>query len=111
TADEWRDLIRRVCTDTLMIPMERTRAELSMDAGEPLAAGRHTIIFSPVWHVARMVSTLRTKLVGYRMAECLMRSHSRGETAAAPRDPEPSVHLEHRHSRSPRRGHVPLEGS
>ncbi|KAH9329745.1 hypothetical protein KI387_001853, partial [Taxus chinensis] len=26
TADEWRDLIRRVCTDTLMIPMERTRA-------------------------------------------------------------------------------------
>ncbi|KAH9303582.1 hypothetical protein KI387_007986, partial [Taxus chinensis] len=64
--------------------------ELSVDAGEPSAAGRHTDVFAPVWHVARMVSTLRTELVGYRTAECLMRSHSRGETAAAPRDPEPS---------------------
>ncbi|KAH9300439.1 hypothetical protein KI387_012022, partial [Taxus chinensis] len=54
TTDEWRDLIRRVCTDTLMIPMERTRAELSVDVGEPSAAGRHTDIFAPVWHVARM---------------------------------------------------------
>ncbi|KAH9317245.1 hypothetical protein KI387_019014, partial [Taxus chinensis] len=62
TADEWRDLIRRVCTDTLMIPMERTRVELSVDAGEPSAAGRHTDIFSLVWHVAKMVSTLRTEL-------------------------------------------------
>ncbi|KAH9322588.1 hypothetical protein KI387_017227, partial [Taxus chinensis] len=104
TTDEWRDLIRRVCTDTLMIPMERTRAELSVDAGEPSAAGRHTDIFAPVWHVARMVSTLRTELAGYRTAERLMRSHSCGETAAAPRDPEPSVHSEHRRSRSPRRG-------
>ncbi|KAH9289976.1 hypothetical protein KI387_034093, partial [Taxus chinensis] len=51
TADEWRDLIRRVCTDTLMIPMERTRAELSVDAGEPSAAGRHTDVFplSGMW--------------------------------------------------------------
>ncbi|KAH9332051.1 hypothetical protein KI387_004159, partial [Taxus chinensis] len=89
TADEWQDLIRRVCTDTLMIPMERTRAELSMDVGEPLAAGRHTDIFAPIWHVARMVSTLRTELAGYRTAERLMRSHSHGETMAAPRDPEP----------------------
>ncbi|KAH9298861.1 hypothetical protein KI387_030543, partial [Taxus chinensis] len=47
TADEWRDLIRRVCTDTLMIPMERTHAELSVDVGEPSAAGRHTDVFSP----------------------------------------------------------------
>ncbi|KAH9299051.1 hypothetical protein KI387_030733, partial [Taxus chinensis] len=54
TIDEWRDLIHRVCTDTLMIPMERIRAELSMDAGEPSAAGRHTDIFTPVWYVARM---------------------------------------------------------
>ncbi|KAH9310247.1 hypothetical protein KI387_044192 [Taxus chinensis] len=111
TADEWRDLIRRVCTDTLMIPMERTRAELSMDAGEPSAAGRHTDVFAPVWHVARMVSTLRTELAGYRTAERLMRSHSRGETAAAPRDPEPSVHSERRRSRSPRHGRAPSEGS
>ncbi|KAH9287951.1 hypothetical protein KI387_032068, partial [Taxus chinensis] len=111
TADEWRDLIRRVCTDTLMIPMERTHTELSVDAGEPSAAGRHTDVFAPVWHVARMVSTLHTELAGYRTAEHLMRSHSRGETAAAPRDPEPSVHSERRHSRSPRRGRAPSEGS
>ncbi|KAH9298650.1 hypothetical protein KI387_030332, partial [Taxus chinensis] len=90
TVDEWWDLIRRVCTNSLMIPMDRTHAELSVDAGEPLAAGRHTDIFSLVWHVARMVSTLHTELVGYRMTEHLMRSRSRGETAAAPRDPEPS---------------------
>ncbi|KAH9314836.1 hypothetical protein KI387_023463, partial [Taxus chinensis] len=95
TADEWRDLIRRVCTDTLMIPMERTHVDLSVDAREPSAAGRHTDVFAPVWHVARMVSTLRTELAGYRTAECLMRSHSSGETAAAPRDPEPFVHSEH----------------
>ncbi|KAH9287669.1 hypothetical protein KI387_031786, partial [Taxus chinensis] len=101
TADEWRDLIHRVCTDTLMIPMERTCAELSMDTGEPSGAGRHTDIFAPVWHVARMVSTLHTELAGYRTAERLMRSHSRGETAAAPRDLEPSVHSERRHSQSP----------
>ncbi|KAH9304421.1 hypothetical protein KI387_008825, partial [Taxus chinensis] len=86
TADEWRDLIHRVCIDTLMIPMEKTRAELSMDAGEPSVAGRHTDIFAPIWHVARMVSTLRTELVGYKTTEHLMRSHSHGETAAAPRD-------------------------
>ncbi|KAH9315637.1 hypothetical protein KI387_024264, partial [Taxus chinensis] len=77
TADELRDLIRRVCTDTLMIPIERTHAELSMDAGEPSTAGRHTDVFTPIWHVARMVSTLRTKLAGYMTAERLMRSHSR----------------------------------
>ncbi|KAH9320415.1 hypothetical protein KI387_044515, partial [Taxus chinensis] len=111
TVDEWRDLIRRVCTDSLMIPMDRTRAELSVDAGEPSAAGRHTDVFAPVWHVARMVSTLRTELAGYRTAERLMRSHSHGETAAAPRDPEPSVHSERRRSRSPRRGRAPSEGS
>ncbi|KAH9304343.1 hypothetical protein KI387_008747, partial [Taxus chinensis] len=64
TTDEWWDLIRRVCTDTLMIPMERTHVELSVDAGEPSTAGRHTDIFSPVWHVAKMVSTLRTELAG-----------------------------------------------
>ncbi|KAH9305153.1 hypothetical protein KI387_009557, partial [Taxus chinensis] len=63
------DLICRVCTNTLMIPMERTRAELSMDAGEPSGAGKHTDIFAPVWHVARMVSTLRTELAGYKTAE------------------------------------------
>ncbi|KAH9311199.1 hypothetical protein KI387_026234, partial [Taxus chinensis] len=54
TADEWRELIHRVCTDTPMIPMERTHEKLSMDAGEPSAAGRHIDVFSPVWHVARM---------------------------------------------------------
>ncbi|KAH9289273.1 hypothetical protein KI387_033390, partial [Taxus chinensis] len=90
TVDEWRDLIRRVCTDSLMIPMDRTRVELSIDAGEPSASGTYTDIFAPAWHVARMVSTLRTELAGYRTAERLMRSHSCGETAAAPRDPEPS---------------------
>ncbi|KAH9298422.1 hypothetical protein KI387_030104, partial [Taxus chinensis] len=104
TVDEWWDLIHRVCTDSLMIPMDRTRAELSVDVGEPSAAGRHTDVFAPVWHVARKVSTLRTELAGYRMVEHLMRSHSRSETAAAPRDPEPSVHLERWRSRSPRRG-------
>ncbi|KAH9319251.1 hypothetical protein KI387_021020, partial [Taxus chinensis] len=77
TTDEWRDLIRRVCTNTLMIPMERTYVELFVDAGEPSATGRHTDIFSPVWHVARMVSTLRTELAGYKKAKRLMRSHSR----------------------------------
>ncbi|KAH9325976.1 hypothetical protein KI387_006154, partial [Taxus chinensis] len=86
TTDEWRDLIRRVCTDTLMIPTERTHAELFVDVGEPSAAGRHTDVFTPIWHVARMVSTLRTELVGYRTAECLMRSHSHAETTAAPWD-------------------------
>ncbi|KAH9329708.1 hypothetical protein KI387_001816, partial [Taxus chinensis] len=64
TADEWRDLIRSVYTNTLMIPMERTHAELSMDAGEPSAAGRHTDVFALVWYVARMVSTLHTDLAG-----------------------------------------------
>ncbi|KAH9315007.1 hypothetical protein KI387_023634, partial [Taxus chinensis] len=78
TTDEWQDLIRRVCTDTLMIPMERTRVEISMDVGEPSVAGRHNDIFSPIWHVARMESTLRIELTGYRTAERLMRSHSRG---------------------------------
>ncbi|KAH9307197.1 hypothetical protein KI387_044412, partial [Taxus chinensis] len=53
-----------VCTDTLMIPMEKTRAELSMDVGEPSIAGRHTDVFAPVWHVARMVSAIRTELAG-----------------------------------------------
>ncbi|KAH9297878.1 hypothetical protein KI387_029560, partial [Taxus chinensis] len=111
TVDEWRDLIHRVCTDSLMIPMDKTHAELSVDAGEPSASGRHTDVFAPIWHVARMVSTLRTELAGYRIAKRLMRSHSRGETAAAPRDPEPSVHSECRRSRSPRRGRAPSEGS
>ncbi|KAH9302136.1 hypothetical protein KI387_013719, partial [Taxus chinensis] len=111
TVDEWRDLIRRVCTDSLMIPMDRTHAELSVDAGEPSAAGRHTDVFAPVWHVARMVSTLRTELAGYRIAERLMTSDSRRETTAAPRDPKPSVHSEHRRSRNPRRGRAPSEGS
>ncbi|KAH9322019.1 hypothetical protein KI387_016658, partial [Taxus chinensis] len=110
TVNEWRDLIHRLCTNSLMIPMDRTRAELSVDAGEPSAAGRHTDVFAPVWHVARMVSTLRIELAGYRMAERLMRSHSRGETTAAPRDPEPSVHSERRRSRSPRHGRAPSEG-
>ncbi|KAH9298030.1 hypothetical protein KI387_029712, partial [Taxus chinensis] len=51
TTDVWRDLIHRVCTETLMIPMERTRAELSMDVREPSAAGRHTDVFplSDMW--------------------------------------------------------------
>ncbi|KAH9326646.1 hypothetical protein KI387_006824, partial [Taxus chinensis] len=111
TVDEWRDLICRVCTDSLMIPIDRTRAELCVDAGEPSAAGRHIDVFAPVWYVARMVSTLRTELAGYRITERLMRSHSRGETTAAPRDPEPSMHSERRRSRSPRRGRAPSEGS
>ncbi|KAH9322145.1 hypothetical protein KI387_016784, partial [Taxus chinensis] len=111
TVNEWQDLICRVCTDSLMIPMDRTHAELSVDVGEPSAAGRHTDVFVPVWHVARMVSTLRTELAGFRMAEHLMRIHSRGETTAAPRDPEPSVHSERQHSRSTRQGHAPSEGS
>ncbi|KAH9329158.1 hypothetical protein KI387_001266, partial [Taxus chinensis] len=109
--DEWQDLIHRVCTDTLMIPMERTRAELSVDVGEPSAAGRHTDIFSLVWHVARMVSTLRMELTGYRTAEHLMRSHSHGETMATPWDPKPSMHSERRCSWSPRHGRVPSKGS
>ncbi|KAH9301644.1 hypothetical protein KI387_013227, partial [Taxus chinensis] len=104
TVDEWRDLIHRVYTDTLMIPMERTRTELSVDVWEPSAAGRHTDIFFPIWHVARMVSTLRMELAGYKTAKHLMRIHSHGETAAGPRDPEPSVHSECQCSRSPRRG-------
>ncbi|KAH9303228.1 hypothetical protein KI387_014811, partial [Taxus chinensis] len=86
TVDEWRDLIHRVCTDTLMLPMEKTRAELSMDAGEPSAAGRHSDVFAPVWHVAKMVTSLHTKLAGYRTAECLMRSHSHSEATATVRD-------------------------
>ncbi|KAH9301306.1 hypothetical protein KI387_012889, partial [Taxus chinensis] len=84
--------------------MERTHAKLSIDVGEPSAAGRHTDVFAPVWHVAKMVSTLHTELAGYRTAERLMRSHSRGDTVAAPRDPKPFVHSERRRSRSPRRG-------
>ncbi|KAH9329845.1 hypothetical protein KI387_001953, partial [Taxus chinensis] len=104
TIDERRDLIRRVCTDYLMIRMDRTHAELSVDALDTSAAGRHIDVFAPVWHVARMVSTLRTKLAGYRTAVRLMRSHSRGESAAAPWNLEPFVHSECRHSQSPRRG-------
>ncbi|KAH9304869.1 hypothetical protein KI387_009273, partial [Taxus chinensis] len=69
TPDEWRDLIHRVCTDTLMIPMEKTRAKLSVDAGEPSAVDRHTDVFTPIWDVAKMVTTLRTELAGYRTAE------------------------------------------
>ncbi|KAH9302135.1 hypothetical protein KI387_013718, partial [Taxus chinensis] len=111
TVDEWQDLICRVCTDSLMIPMDKTHAELSIDVGEPSAAGRHTDVFSLEWHVARMVLTLRTELAGYRTAEHLMRSRSHGETAAAPRDPEPSVHSERRRSQSLRRGRAPSEGS
>ncbi|KAH9288059.1 hypothetical protein KI387_032176, partial [Taxus chinensis] len=76
TVDEWWDLIRRVCNDSLMIPMDRTCTELSVDVGDPSAVGRHTDVFAPVWHMARMVSTLRTELAGYRTAERLMRSHS-----------------------------------
>ncbi|KAH9326917.1 hypothetical protein KI387_007095, partial [Taxus chinensis] len=110
TVDEWRDLIYRVCTNSLMIPMDRTRTELSADAGEPSVAGRHTDVFAPIWHVARMVSTLHIELAGYRTAERLMRSHSHGETAAAPRDPEPSIHSERQCSWSPRRGRAPSEG-
>ncbi|KAH9310044.1 hypothetical protein KI387_037955, partial [Taxus chinensis] len=111
TIDEWRDLIRRVCTDSLMIPMDKTRAELSVDAREPSVAGRNTDVFSPVWHVAKMVSNLHTELAGYRTAECLMRSNSHGETTTTPRDPEPSIHSERQRSRSPRRGRAPLAGS
>ncbi|KAH9322840.1 hypothetical protein KI387_017479, partial [Taxus chinensis] len=111
TVDEWWDLIHRVCTDSLMIPMDKTCAELSVDAGDPSVAGRHTDVFDPIWHVAKMVSTLRIELAGYRTAECLMRSDSRGETTAAPWDPEPSVHSERRRSRSPRRGRAPSKGS
>ncbi|KAH9304711.1 hypothetical protein KI387_009115, partial [Taxus chinensis] len=62
TADEWRDLIHWVCTDTLMIPMEKTRARLFVDVGEPSAAGRHSDVFTPIWHVAKMVTTLCTEL-------------------------------------------------
>ncbi|KAH9297811.1 hypothetical protein KI387_029493, partial [Taxus chinensis] len=94
-----------------MIPMDNTHAELSVDVGEPSAAGRHTDVFAPVWHVARMVSTLCRELAGYRTTERLMRSHFRGETATAPRDPKPSMHLERWHSRSPRRGRALSEGS
>ncbi|KAH9325018.1 hypothetical protein KI387_005196, partial [Taxus chinensis] len=111
TVDEWRDLIRRVCTDSLMIPMDRTRAELSVDAGEPSAAGRHIDVFrSRLARGQDGVDSSYRELAGYRTAERLMRSHSRGETAAAPRDPEPSVHSERQRSRSPRRGRAPSEG-
>ncbi|KAH9295737.1 hypothetical protein KI387_039325, partial [Taxus chinensis] len=86
TADEWRDLIRWVCTDTLMLPMEKTRAELSVDVGEPSAAGRHSDVFAPIWHVAKMVTSLCTELAGYRTAEHLMRSRSHSEATATVRD-------------------------
>ncbi|KAH9291499.1 hypothetical protein KI387_043312, partial [Taxus chinensis] len=95
TADEWRDLIHRVCTDTLLLPSEKTRAELSMDVGEPSAAGRHTDVFSSVWHVVKIMTSLRMEVAGYRTAERLMRrSHSHSETVATGRDREPSVHSE-----------------
>ncbi|KAH9323972.1 hypothetical protein KI387_043913 [Taxus chinensis] len=48
TVDEWQDLICRVCTDSLMIPMDRTHAELSVDVGEPSETGRHTDVFAPI---------------------------------------------------------------
>ncbi|KAH9318180.1 hypothetical protein KI387_019949, partial [Taxus chinensis] len=86
TTDEWRDLIFQVCTDPLMLPMEKTRAELSMDAGEPSEAGRHSDVFSPIWHVAKMVNSLRTELAGYRTTECLMRSRSHSEATTTVRD-------------------------
>ncbi|KAH9308232.1 hypothetical protein KI387_036143, partial [Taxus chinensis] len=86
TTDEWQDLIHQVCTDTLMIPMEKTHAELSVDTGQPSAASRHSDVFSPIWHVTKMVTTLRTELAWYRKAECLMRSRSHSEAIAAPRD-------------------------
>ncbi|KAH9324043.1 hypothetical protein KI387_004221, partial [Taxus chinensis] len=62
TADEWRDLIHRVCTDTLLLPTEKTHAELSVDVGEPSAAGRHTDVFAPVWHAAKIMTSLRVEV-------------------------------------------------
>ncbi|KAH9305735.1 hypothetical protein KI387_010139, partial [Taxus chinensis] len=56
TVDEWRDLFCRVCTDSLMIPMDRTRAELSVDAMGSLQQPVGILdVFAPVWHVAKMV--------------------------------------------------------
>ncbi|KAH9290694.1 hypothetical protein KI387_034811, partial [Taxus chinensis] len=81
-----------------------TRAELSVDVGEPSAAGRHTDVFASIWHAAKIMTSLFTEVAGYRTVECLMRrSHSRSETTATGHDREPSVHLERRRSQSPRR--------
>ncbi|KAH9321796.1 hypothetical protein KI387_016435, partial [Taxus chinensis] len=77
TTQGWRDLIHRVCADTLLLPSGNTRAELTKDIKEPSVAGRHTDVFAPVWKVEKLVSSLHTELVGYRTTECLMRlSHS-----------------------------------
>ncbi|KAH9303321.1 hypothetical protein KI387_014904, partial [Taxus chinensis] len=83
TIDEWRDLIPRVCTDTLLLPSEKTHVELSMDMGEPSAADRHTDIFASVYHVVKIMTSLHMEVAGYRIVECLMRrSHSLSETVA-----------------------------
>ncbi|KAH9332029.1 hypothetical protein KI387_004137, partial [Taxus chinensis] len=71
-----------VCTDTRMLPMEKTRAVLSMDAGEASAAGRHINVFTPVWHMDKMVTSLCTELAGYRNAEHMMKSCSHSEATA-----------------------------
>ncbi|KAH9320269.1 hypothetical protein KI387_022038, partial [Taxus chinensis] len=79
-------------------------AELTEDVGEPSVAGQHTDVFSPIWKVEKIITSLHTELAGYRTTECLMRrSHSHSETTAAGHDREPSVHSERHHSRSPRR--------
>ncbi|KAH9301772.1 hypothetical protein KI387_013355, partial [Taxus chinensis] len=97
-----------VCTDSLMIPMDKTHAELSVDFGEPSAAGRLPTSLLPVWHVAKMVSTLVQQLAGYRTAKRLMRSRSHGETTTRPLETlEPSVHSERQRSRSPSGGRAP----
>ncbi|KAH9327903.1 hypothetical protein KI387_000011, partial [Taxus chinensis] len=69
-----------------MLPMEKTRAELSTDAGDPSTTGQHTNVFTPVWHVAKMVTSLHTELAGYRTVEHLMRSRSHSEATATIRD-------------------------
>ncbi|KAH9330450.1 hypothetical protein KI387_002558, partial [Taxus chinensis] len=52
TVDRVRDLIRRLCNDSLMIP-GNTRANICRGRGALKQPGRHTDVFAPVWHVAR----------------------------------------------------------
>ncbi|KAH9331317.1 hypothetical protein KI387_003425, partial [Taxus chinensis] len=61
TIEGWRDLIHQVCMDTLLIPSESTLARLTADVGEPSAAIRHTDVFSPVWKVTKIMTSLRAE--------------------------------------------------
>ncbi|KAH9304554.1 hypothetical protein KI387_008958, partial [Taxus chinensis] len=72
TAQEWRELIRWVCMDTLLIPLGKTRAELTKDIGQPLAADRHTDVFAPIWREVEVMNSLHTQVTTYETTEHLM---------------------------------------